>query len=51
VLASGRVAGVVFAASTTDAGIGYAITSTEAQSDISRGVGARLRVSTGACTR
>ena len=51
VLASGQVAGVVFAASTTDPGIGYAITSTEARSDISRGVGAQFRVSTGACTR
>jgi S1-C subfamily serine protease len=51
VLPSGKVAGVVFAASTTDPGIGYAITSTEARSDITRGVGARARVSTGACTR
>jgi S1-C subfamily serine protease len=51
VLASGRVAGVVFAASTTDPGIGYAITSTEARADIGRGVGARVPVSTGPCAR
>ena len=51
VLASGKVAGVVFAASTTDPGIGYAITSTEARPDISRGVGARAPVSTGPCAR
>jgi len=50
-LATGKVAGIVFAASTTDSGIGYAITSTEARKDLSRGVGARAAVSTGACAR
>ena len=51
ILPSGRVAGIVFAASTTDPGIGYAITSTEARGDLSHGVGATATVSTGACAR
>jgi S1-C subfamily serine protease len=51
VLVNGTVAGVVFAASTTDPGIGYAITSTEARPDINRGVGQTRNVSTGPCAR
>jgi S1-C subfamily serine protease len=51
VLVDGKVAGVVFAASTADSGIGYAITSTEARPDIDRGVGRGSGVSTGPCTR
>jgi S1-C subfamily serine protease len=51
VLVDGRVAGVVFAASTTDPGIGYAITSTEAAPDIDQAVGSTAAVSTGPCTR
>ena len=51
ILVDGKVAGVVFAASTTDQGIGYAITSTEARPDINRGVGRTGRVSTGPCAR
>jgi hypothetical protein len=42
---------VVFAASTTDPGIGYAITSTDAMEDIERGVGRRAATPTGPCTR
>jgi S1-C subfamily serine protease len=51
VLVNGTVAGVVFAASTTDPGIGYAITSTEARPDINRGVGESRAVATGSCAR
>jgi S1-C subfamily serine protease len=51
VLTNGKVAGVVFAASTTDRGIGYAITSTEASPDIDQGVGRTKAVDTGPCTR
>ena len=51
ILVNGRVAGVVFAASTTDRGIGYALTSTEARPDINAGVGRSRVVSTGPCAR
>lgn len=51
VLANGDVAGLVFAASTTDPSIGYAITSTEVLPDVRRALGQTAAVSTGACTR
>jgi S1-C subfamily serine protease len=51
VLPDGSVAGVVFATSTTDRAIGYAIASTQAIPDVSRGVGRTRPVSTGACVR
>jgi S1-C subfamily serine protease len=50
-LVGGVVAGVVFAASTTDPDIGYAITSTEVLPDVNKGVGRTASVSTGPCTR
>jgi S1-C subfamily serine protease len=46
---SGRVAGVVFAASTTDPQIGYALTSEEVLPDVRRGVGSTSPVSTQGC--
>jgi S1-C subfamily serine protease len=49
VLVDGRVAGVVFAASTTDEGIGYAIPTTVAISDLRSAIGLIQRVSTGPC--
>ncbi len=51
VLTSGGVAGLVFAASTTDPDVGYAITTTEIAPDVRRGVGAARPVSTGGCIR
>ncbi|MDP9341969.1 MAG: MarP family serine protease [Actinomycetota bacterium] len=51
VLANGEVAGLVFAASTTDPRIGYAITSTEVGPDVRRAIGETAPVSTGPCTR
>jgi S1-C subfamily serine protease len=51
VLVDGEVAGLVFAASTTDPDIGYAITSTEIKGDLDRGIGSRSAVGTGGCTR
>jgi S1-C subfamily serine protease len=51
ILSNGRVAGLVFAASTTDPDVGYAITSTEIAPDVRRGVGGTARVSTGGCVR
>lgn len=50
-LVNGEVAGLVFAASTTDPNVGYAITSTEILPDIHRGVGRTKAVSTDGCTR
>ena len=50
VLASGEVAGVVFAASTTDGGIGYALTGAEVQDEIQRGTGRTSAVPSGRCT-
>jgi S1-C subfamily serine protease len=49
VLLDGRVAGIVFAASTTDPGIGYAISSREALPDVHRAVGRTQGVPTGPC--
>jgi S1-C subfamily serine protease len=49
VLVDGRVAGVVFAASTTDKGIGYAIPTTVAIPDLRSAIGLTERVSTGTC--
>jgi S1-C subfamily serine protease len=51
VLVDGQVAGLVFAASTTDSDVGYAITSTEIAPDVEQGVGATRAVSTGGCIR
>jgi S1-C subfamily serine protease len=50
VLPSGDVAGVVFAASTTDADTGYALIGAEVADDIRRGAGRTQPVSTGGCT-
>ena len=49
-LVNGAVAGVVFAASTTDPKVGYAITSTEVIPEVHRALGRRSAVSTGTCT-
>ena len=49
VLPSGRVAGVVFAASTTDPETGYALTAQEVQDEIQNGVGSQRPVPTGHC--
>jgi S1-C subfamily serine protease len=49
VLPDGRVAGIVFAASTTDQGVGYAIASTTASDDVDSGIPRTAPVSTGAC--
>jgi S1-C subfamily serine protease len=51
VLLDGRVAGIVFAASTTDPGIGYAISSREAMPDVRSAIGRTQAVSTGPCLR
>jgi len=51
VLVNGQVAGLVFAASTTDRGIGYAITSTEISDDVHQGTRSTAQVATGGCTR
>ena len=51
VLANGQVAGVVFAASTTDGKIGYAITSPEVIPKLQRAEGRTLAVSTRGCAR
>jgi uncharacterized membrane protein required for colicin V production len=50
VLANGRVAGVVFAASTTHARIGYALTAEEVGDEIRQGSRAQTAVGTGECT-
>ena len=50
VLSNGDVAGVVFAASTTDGDIGYALTAAEVQDEIEDGSGKTSAVSTGRCT-
>ena len=49
VTVDGDVAGVVFAASTTNDGVGYAITSQEAIPEVRRAVESDARVSTGPC--
>jgi S1-C subfamily serine protease len=51
VLLNGRVAGVVFAASTTDGGIGYAISTPEVLPDLRHAIGRTEPVSTGPCIR
>jgi S1-C subfamily serine protease len=51
VLVDGRVAGLVFAASTTDPAIGYAITSLEIADEVAEAVGDTSAVSTGPCIR
>jgi S1-C subfamily serine protease len=50
VLPGGHVAGVVFAASTTDPRIGYALTAAQVSGDIDRAVGRTNEVSTIGCT-
>ncbi len=50
VLADGRVTGVVFAASTTDPGIGYALTGPEVAEEVRRGSQRTQPVPTGRCT-
>jgi S1-C subfamily serine protease len=49
VTVDGNVAGVVFAASTTNEGVGYAITSAEAVPEVRRAIESDARVSTGPC--
>jgi S1-C subfamily serine protease len=49
VLAGGRVAGVVFAASTTERSTGYALTAQEVADEVSRGARSVRPVSTGRC--
>jgi len=51
VLPNGSVAGVVFAASTTDAGRGFALTGAEVAGEIDEGIAATSPVSSGRCTR
>lgn len=51
VLTDGSVAGMVFAASTTDKDLGYAITSSELQDDLNRAVLQAEAVPTGSCIR
>jgi S1-C subfamily serine protease len=50
VLPSGRVAGVVFAASTTDRDVGYALTGAEVADEIREGADRTGQVNTGRCT-
>jgi S1-C subfamily serine protease len=49
VLPDGSVAGIVFAASTTDEGVGYAISSVAALDDVRGAAGLTAPVGTGAC--
>lgn len=51
VMPDGRVAGVVFAASTTDGNTGYALTGAEVQDEVAEGSQRSEPVSTGPCTR
>ena len=51
VLPNGDVAGVVFAASTTDDQTGYALSGDEVTDEIARGTGRTAPVDTGSCTR
>lgn len=50
VLSDGSVAGVIFAASTTDQDIGYALTGAEISDEVARGSNRTEPVSTGRCT-
>ena len=47
---SGRVAGMLFAASTSDARVGYALTAAEIRDELARGQARTEAVSTGPCT-
>jgi S1-C subfamily serine protease len=51
VLPDGDVAGVVFAASTTDGDTGYALTGAEVEDEVQKGLSRTSAVSTGGCTR
>jgi S1-C subfamily serine protease len=51
VLPNGRVAGVVFAASTTDSGRGFALTGAEVADEVDEGIDSTSAVSSGRCTR
>ncbi len=51
VLSDGTVAGMVFAASTVDAGVGYAVTSTDMLPSVRGGFGLVTPVPTGPCVR
>ena len=51
VLPDGEVAGLVFAASSTDKGLGYAITSTQLEPGLQRAVSRTQAVSTGPCVK
>ena len=51
VLPDGRVAGVVFAASTTDDRTGYALTGAEVEDEVRKGSSSSDAVDTGPCTR
>ena len=51
VLPSGKVAGVVFAASTVDEDIGYALTADEVKDEVAKGAGRTAATGTGGCTR
>jgi S1-C subfamily serine protease len=51
VTVDGRVAGVVFAASTTHAGVGYALTASEVNPRIQQALGRTQPVDTGPCIR
>jgi S1-C subfamily serine protease len=50
VLPSGEVAGIVFAASTTENDVGYALTAAQVAPDIRAGIGRTAAVSTQGCT-
>jgi S1-C subfamily serine protease len=49
VVPSGRVAGIVFAASTTEVGVGYALASTDALDDLRQAAPLTASVGTGDC--
>jgi S1-C subfamily serine protease len=51
VLVSGEVAGVVFAASTGDPGVGYALTASQVEPIVTKAVDRTREISTGPCTR
>ena len=51
VIIDGRVAGLVFAASTTNSNVGYALTSKEVGDSVRPAIGRTRPVSTGPCTR
>ncbi len=49
VVADGTVAGVVFASSSVDPGVGYALVSTEVQGEVDQAIGQATAVDTGPC--